>query len=897
MATTAVASALAATPAQAQQSATSTPPMTQLRSERSFDIPAQPLTDALVAFGQQSGIQVTVDGMLARNVSSPAVSGTMTSREALNRLLAGSGLTYVVADETTVAIEKPGQQSGDGPIRTGPVTVRALAETKLSDRPFRTPGSSAYISREQIDRVPPSSPGDIFIETPGVVAAGNHDGTAVNVNIRNAQGLNRVRVMVEGTQQESSGYQGYAGPDQRTYVDPELIGGVEVTKGPGGEAYSSGTTGGIVNIRLLEADDLIREGRDVGLRLRGGLAGNGIAPRDFSTELNRDPALVDLAEDGNDILTDDNWFASVAGAYRTDRFDLVAAYARRKEGNYFAGKHGSRFTLVPNYFFNGEVELRERPLSQILQGQEVPNTSEDTESLLLKGTLRWTDGQSLEGGYTRYESDFGHVFPSSLNLFTIQQYPLNEVDSSRYWLRYRWESANDLINLQANVWRTKADELGEFRNVAQENEAWGAEIWNASFLETRLGALTLTYGAEYSVSQTEMPDPVGIFGRQYTPGLGPITVQETLPFTFDGERDVFGGYVNVALAPTDWLTLNAGVRYDSFDAESESLGNVCDLDGLDDLLAAETFDDIIAALFQLDGYCGATLVETENDADRFSPRAGITLEPLEGLQIFGQYSEGFRALSLVEMGQHFVFGFTANPDLRPERVRTWEAGVNYLRDGLLREGDAFRAKLVYYNNNYTDYIARSGSEFIPIVSFFDVFFENIPEANFAGIEASFYYDAGFIFADFTFNKFTEVEYCYVNNRLRDPETFQSLDPTFGCFNRPPPGEWIGNTGQPDYSGSATLGTRWFDETLVLGARLSFFGEPNHPIPGPEFNTVYEYWPSQEIVDLFGSYQFNDNVGVGFSVENLGNRYYVVPLSVTRIPAPGRTVRLNLTARF
>lgn len=124
MVTAALASALAATPAWAQQAAASTPAIAQLQSERSFDIPAQPLTDALVAFGQQSGIQVTVDGTIARNVSSPAVRGTMTTEQALRRLLAGSGLTYTMSG-STVAIEKPGQRSGDGATMLGPITVHA----------------------------------------------------------------------------------------------------------------------------------------------------------------------------------------------------------------------------------------------------------------------------------------------------------------------------------------------------------------------------------------------------------------------------------------------------------------------------------------------------------------------------------------------------------------------------------------------------------------------------------------------------------------------------------------------------------------------------------------------------------------------------------------------------
>lgn len=118
----ALASALATPPVRAQASG-SPVHLAQLSAERTFEIPAQPLATALTLFGQQSGMQITVHGALVRDISAPEVRGTMTSEAALIRLLAGSGLTYVVADESTVAIEKPGQKNTDGATMLGPITV------------------------------------------------------------------------------------------------------------------------------------------------------------------------------------------------------------------------------------------------------------------------------------------------------------------------------------------------------------------------------------------------------------------------------------------------------------------------------------------------------------------------------------------------------------------------------------------------------------------------------------------------------------------------------------------------------------------------------------------------------------------------------------------------------
>ena len=125
--TIALAAALPAPPARAQASGTPVR-LAQLSAERTFDIPAQPLANALILFGRQSGIQVTVHGTLVRDIPAPEVRGTMSSEDALIRLLFGSGLTYVAADERTVAIEKPGGKNTEGATMLNPITVEGQGD-------------------------------------------------------------------------------------------------------------------------------------------------------------------------------------------------------------------------------------------------------------------------------------------------------------------------------------------------------------------------------------------------------------------------------------------------------------------------------------------------------------------------------------------------------------------------------------------------------------------------------------------------------------------------------------------------------------------------------------------------------------------------------------------------
>ena len=95
---------------------------------RAFNIPAQPLADGLTAFGRQSGLQVSVDAALVRGRSTAGVSGTLTPVEALNTLLAGTGIVYRFVNATTVTLERPagaGGAAAPGAVQLDPVRVQS----------------------------------------------------------------------------------------------------------------------------------------------------------------------------------------------------------------------------------------------------------------------------------------------------------------------------------------------------------------------------------------------------------------------------------------------------------------------------------------------------------------------------------------------------------------------------------------------------------------------------------------------------------------------------------------------------------------------------------------------------------------------------------------------------
>ena len=82
--------------------------------------------------------------------------------------------------------------------------------------------------------------------------------------------------------------------------------------------------------------------------------------------------------------------------------------------------------------------------------------------------------------------------------------------------------------------------------------------------------------------------------------------------------------------------------------------------------------------------------------------------------------------------------------------------------------------------------------------------------------------------------------------------------------------------------------------MTFFSELDVFDDPDPLVFWPE---GANFWPDQRIFDLFASYEVNDHLAFGLSVENVTDRYYLPPLFINRIPAPGRTARLDFTARF
>ncbi len=796
----------------------------------SFSIPAQDLNRATLAFARAAGVRVLYDTGRLSGISSPGVSGTLTSSQALSALLSGTGLSWRQSGVNTVTIFDPsavaagGGADGDA-IQLDAIDVSGgLGQVRAEDLPYVTPGTTNYVSTEQLERVPGVTAGDMFRGVPGVDIRGNHNGSQIDVAIRGQHGNNRVKVMVEGTQQATSSHQGYNGQDNQTFVDQDLISSISIEKGPVSGPYGAGVTGGVVNMRTLMADDILLPDRDFGVRIRGGLMGNvteNPAPvGQLSFNYDR-PAIWDM----------EGKSGSLAFAAKTDLVEFVAAVTKRQRGNYFAGTKGetsygpaARDTYTPYQ-----------------PGAEVYNTSEDSESALIKGIARFGDGHSIELGYLHSESEFGWVYPINLNLPNgHSQQPLNGMESERLWSRYKWNpEGNDLADFQANIWKTNLEKYDHYRTTPALPaivDGWGAEIWNRSRIDTSLGVVTATYGGEYSFEDANLEG--GYMGNQ-------------------ARREVGSAFLDVKWSPWDWLTLNGGARYTAF----ETFGRFQQTSGAQNVITAEM------------------------DGSDVTTSAGIIVQPLESIQLFAQYSEAYRPPSIRESSPQAFAGYDQNPYLRPEQSKNIEVGSNLMLDDVFLDQDRVRAKLAYFQSDFKDYITAVVPSWIPPYGYY---YHNIPGAHINGIELSGSYKSDLFFIEANLNYYTKYEYCY-------PEQVAAI--YRGCVQY-----LLGVQNQsvpPKYSGSVTAGTTLFDDALTLGASARFFSQSVFPqrLPNGTFLVNRTFWRPDTIVDVFGSYKFNEHAELSLSVENVFDRFYLEPMLVSRMPAPGRTARVTFTAKF
>jgi hemoglobin/transferrin/lactoferrin receptor protein len=567
------------------------------QADVSVSIPAQPLGDALAQFAQQAKIQLSLDATLVAGKRSPGVSGRMDRARALDRLLAGSGLDWRLTDGVLTVRQAPAHAAAEvqaAPLVTdalqvdGNETPRDVAEARAErghDTVFDADYSSGYKDRAEIERYKGVTTSDLLTGMVNVLSGDARNSGALDPSIRGIQGPGRVPVVIDGTEQALTVWRGYNGASNRAYVDPNLISGLQVLRGPTDMGNIRSSTGGTVVINTLDADDVLRPGRTFGLDLRLEGGDNSTDPRlptlltgrDYRTVPGfpqtspsfaiKDPYLRIVPRTGSDnhFLSFGDRAVRVAGAVRIEGLDLFAAYAFRERGNYFSGTTGADYyeqSSLPSRNLN---RIRRMALG-FAPGNEVPNTSSDLESVLLKATWHIADDQyllvSLRDSVTRY----GEIMPSRIPIDTGNvQWPLSKVHARAYNAEYKWQPDSRWIDLKANLWATdtRSDTYnsGGMPNFATFDDPIIIDNARANAMNDRYGfnaSNTLRLGTTLDLTLSGNWQHEKLASRDI---YNAANFQGWRQFPRAGRREEFLVRLDGEWRPASFLKLNAGLSY------------------------------------------------------------------------------------------------------------------------------------------------------------------------------------------------------------------------------------------------------------------------------------------------------------------------------------------------
>ena len=818
----------------------------QSQSGYRFTIERQPLVSALNAFSDVTGWQIGLSAQLADGIESPGTSGRQSPELALARLLEGTGLSYRnVGERSVVLIKNPAQA-----LALQPMTVTATRHEQSVDE---VPVSVSVLGRQQLDRQNVNSIKDLVRNEPGVSVGGAGQRAGITgYNIRGIDG-DRVLTQVDGVEIPASFFYGPYAKTHRDYVDPEIVKRVEILRGPASALYGSNAIGGAVSYFTLDADDIIKDGKDVGARLKTGYSS-----------------------------ADDSWLKSATVAGRHDAFDALLHLSRR-DGH-----------EIESYGSHGGTGL----------GRTEANPEDvRTTNVLAKLGWNYNDTDRLQLTYEKYKDDrdtnqlsavggpFNMIPGVPANNWYRSREGNDTITRERFGLEHRLALDSllaDNLKWSLNYQIAKTDQSTvehyvttiptngmqlsdktRYRDTNYKDRQW---VLDAQFDKAfGIGDTDhlLTYGA--TVKRQEITGlRTGFSSCRSTAGLapcGPVGAisdrlnQSDFP---DPTLHVYGLYLQDEIRWNQWTFL-PGVRYDYTRLSPE---------------LTDAFLDTITG----------TGVTEYNDDDktwhRVSPKLGVTYTFDDHYTWFGQYAEGFRtptAKALYGRYENLAGGYTVepNPDLEPEKSRGVETGLR----GRFDNG-SFDVTAFY--NRYRDFIdedqVKPNSNAVEFQSY------NIRRASIRGVELKGRLNLDNFVA--LPGLYTQGSIAYARGRNDDTgEPLNSVNPLTGVFGLGYEQERFGGL------------LNWTLVKRKTRIDNDSFNTPDGS--GSQFAT-----PGFGILDLTGYYKLSDDLTVNAGLYNLTDKKYwqwddvrgydtvgeasmLAPANLDRLTQPGRNFSINL----
>ena len=727
---------------------------------------------------------------------------------------------------------------------------------------YREPRSVSTITRTQIDQRAPRMVADILEDSSGVYTAAHQREVGLSVNIRGMQDYGRVNMNIDGMRQNFN-INGHQQRNGTVVVDPELLSTVDIEKGTQSGQGGAGVLGGIATFRTLEAQDFLRDGKEFGGRIR---AGHGIGRLGNGTYYN-----------GSQVFALGNSIG-----------DVLVGTSERRFGDYWAGRNNMD-NLGPK-FFNKDYHPDN---FRSWKTTEVGNTGSVTRSRIVKVGVNLPHDQRLKLTYLETDADVKDSWASmdDSNKVYYPLYGINEYSAINWGLDYSYNPDSELIDFTAKAYfvRNQIDrwnrQSGASLNTGNwypaytdtnRTDTWGLQAQNITRLNIgRAGTLKWTYGGEFFQDQfdarsTKVKD-VRASIKPYAEGITP-----------DGTRTMASIFNTLQYVHSDWLILDAGLRYDHYRLQGES--------GMTRYSwSVERQRDVMDPL----------ILAVDQQLGHFSPTLGFGVMPgIDGVQLFGRWGQGWRPPAVSEMlvagmphGGGSVDLFPNNR-LKPETSRDWELGVNLFKNSVLFTNDKLAAKVSYFDTRIDNYVFMSTVVGLPGDTIRRGFgaMANVNShsaTRFRGVEYQLDYDMGRAYTRLSYTHMIgKNDFCAKTFYLggakkvvgRYSQKYQVDSPALN--NASTCRAIFGSAAfMPADRGALKVGFRLLEDRLNTGVQIRYSPGNGRDLKARNYSEVLQAaWPAYTVYDWYASYRATPEIKLSLALDNVTDEAYNVAMA-------------------
>ena len=548
-------------------------------------------------------------------------------------------------------------------------------------------GSNSFTSWRDYFQYEPGINSQDFLRSDG--GRSYAKGDKGNINIRGLEG-NRILTQIDGVTIPRFNYGSSTFSVSRlNFIDFNTVGKLEVLKGSGSSLYGSDAIGGVVSLKSIRPDDLLKPGEKYSFEI----------PANYSSENDSTNGAIKFAFREND-------FEGIVVTSKGTSNELNRKADKKYIDDYESDSKGLYTKLIKK--IDETIEI----------GLTYENYQKDSETITTPENLTGNYQSAIHEGDSerkRISLDFDFASPEDTNFDLVK--------GSIYFNEMAYEDSYKERTLTG----------GTDNDHELDQDTIGANLQVSNELKVGDARHLITYGFEASsfngvrVAKDYVPNSQGIYE------LDPKFPQKVVPET---DVNKYGIYFQNEVSYGD-LEIIGGLRYDYYDLDSKKD---------DDWLREGTTRRFVNAQT-------AVPDPVDISVSSINPHLAAILKIDGDTSLYGKYSRGFRAPTWEELNSsHFnIFGPAdgagyatfGDPDLKPETSNSFEVGLRQSKP-------KYDIELATFYNTYDDFIEKSVNDgnvqimtsFRYPISIPVIRSKNVSEASIYGVEAksTFYFD-------------------------------------------------------------------------------------------------------------------------------------------------------------